>query len=492
MRFGTLVVAIIVLVSLAFARTPEPLFIAPLYIEYTASSSQEFATEVKLLKERIGSPGAGVLVGFSTFLGLQFRRPELDQPIVEEVIQPTLDELQLLMDRSRSNHIPLHIAVGSNLFHGSNSLREAVIRSDVRNAQWFADGWIAIPEEVERSRMVPRSAWVTASRYALPLRHRIEESARIVGKHLAAAMEQYPDVLMSVSGDSEVELSYERNLENGEESRGSGKIFYADYSPFMIAEFRDWLRDSRYKGDLSPDSDDNHDGHTLNRDFRQQFRTWDLRYFNDSGPISYEQYRAMKEKLPSSGAFFIDGGFDSPRSAAPGDPFWESWKAFRIRVISNYLHDFGTWITNDSQIPASRFYTHQIPADYVFARKNTLRLETSASPLETAFLPVIASPGVTIFDLFNGRTYIKTSNTDMFRKLEKAGTRWGILEYNPSVPATADEKYYMSTLHTLYSFHPAIIAPFAWTNIEMHKRYRIQDTAFEHALKKFVEQIQRR
>src|SRR5215467_5163325 len=250
MRFGTLALAIIVLVSLAFARTPEPLFIAPLFIEYSASSSQDFAKEVKLLKERIGSPGPGVLVGFSTFLGLQFRQPELNQPIVESVIQPTLDELQLLMDRARSNHIPLHISVGSNLFHGSNSLREAVIHSDVRNAQWFADGWIAIPEEVEQSGRVPPSAWVTTSRYALPLRHRIEESARIVGKHLAAAMHEYPDVRMSETRVLEIDLSYERNLENGEQTRGSGKIFYADYSPFMIAEFRDWLRDTRYKGDL--------------------------------------------------------------------------------------------------------------------------------------------------------------------------------------------------------------------------------------------------
>jgi hypothetical protein len=491
-RIWTLVAAVALLVSVALARTAEPLFIAPLYVEYSSSTPQEFTAEAKQLKERIGSSGPSVKVGFSAFLGVQFRMPELDQPVSPDELAPTLDDIALMVDRARSNHIPLHISVVSNLFHGVNSLREAAIRADVRNAEWFEDGWIAVPEEINRSRGVPRSAWITPSSYALPLRHRIEESTRILGERLAAAMEQSPDTLISISGDSEVELSYERTLEDGERLRGSGKIVYADYSPFMVSEFRDWLRDSRYKGDLSPATDDNHDGRTLNRDFHQQFRTWDLRYFNNSGPIPYEQYRAMKEKLPASGELFIEGGFDAPRSAAPRDPFWETWKTFRIRIVSNYLRDFAKWITNDSRIPASRFYTHQIPADYVFAGRNALRLETSASPLETALLPAIASPGVTVFDTFNGRTYTRTSNPDMFRRLEKAGSRWGILEYNPSVPPTEDEKYYTSALHRLYSFHPAIIAPFAWTHSQLHKQYRIQDTAFERALKKLVEEIQRR
>ena len=491
MRLQVTFATAIFLAAISVARAAEPTLIAPLYIEYTSASDKEFAAQVEELRRRIGEPGPNILVGFSAFLGLRVRDPQLNKPIDQTAIEPTLADIDLMVNRAQTNHIPLHISVVSNFFHGNSSLRETAIREDVRNAQWFADGWIALPEEIQARSAVPKSAWITPSRYAQPLRQRIEESARITGKHLAEAMEKFPGALISISGDSEVEFSYERNLDGGERPLGGPKIFYTDYSPFMVAEFRDWLRDTRYAGDRSPATDDNRDGHTLNRDFHQQFRTWDLRYFNDSGPIPYEQYRGMPQKLPLSGRYFIEGGFDAPREAAASDAFWQAWKAFRTRVIANYLRDFGAWITDDSRIPASRFYTHQIPADYVFAGKNGFRLETSASPLETAFLPRMASAGVTVFDAFNGRSHVKTSNSAMFQRLEKSGA-WGILEYNPSVPAVDDETYYLTTLRALYAFHPTIIAPFAWTNNEQHKQYQIQGTAFARALKKFIEENQNR
>ena len=75
----------------------------------------------------------------------------------------------------------------------------------------------------------------------------------------------------------------------------------------------------------------------------------------------------------------------------------------------------------------------------------------------------------------------------MFRRLEKSGEYWGILEYSPSVPAVDDENYYLGELRALDSFHPAIIAPFAWTTEEQHRPYRIQDTAYERALRRFVQ-----
>ena len=49
-------------------------------------------------------------------------------------------------------------------------------------------------------------------------------------------MLQYPDIVVAASGDGEIELS-------GREIEGSGgALLIADYSPFAIAEFRDWLR----------------------------------------------------------------------------------------------------------------------------------------------------------------------------------------------------------------------------------------------------------
>jgi hypothetical protein len=473
-------------------RASEPLFIAPLYVEYTTSTTAEFEEQVGQLKQRIGQSTSRVQVGFSAFLGVQLDGAELDKPVDRRMAKPTLDNIDLIVERARSNQIPIHISIISNSFHGFDAFRAMAIAADVRNAQWYADGSIAPPDEIQQNAGVPRSAWITPSRNAQALRKRMQETAAIVGDRLAQAMEQFPDVLLSISGDSEVEFSYVRTLgSEGDRRNTDGKIFYADYSPFMVAEFRDSLR-ARYSGDASPDSDDDHDGHTFNRDFRRRFRTWQLRYFDDSGPIPFEQYRSMTAKLPESAPYFIDGGFDAPRTPAAQDPLWQAWKKFRIHAIENYLHDYATWIAGNSRIPASRFYTHQIPADFVFAGRDTTRLETSASPLETAFLPGLVSAGVTVFDTFNGKAHTKTSSPAMFRRLEQSSDHWGILEYNPSVPAVGDEAFYLRTLRSLESFHPTIIAPFAWTDAAQHKQYRIQDTAFERALKKFTGEIQRR
>lgn len=438
------------------------LFVAPLYIEYTSSSEEEFAREARKLKQRIPD-GPKVRVGFSAFLNMKFADSDLA-------------EADLIVQRARENNLPVHISVVSGFFHGFNALRETAIREDVRNAQWFADGWIAPPQDIRNPRRVPRTAWVTPSRYARPLRTRIEAGTRLLGDRLARLIEQFPETVHSISGDAEVEFTFERNL-------------YADYSPFMIAEFRDWLRESRYAGDGTPNSDENGDGHTFNKDFEQHFTAWRLRYFDDSGPIPHAQYFAMREKLPRAGSYFVAGGFDAPRAPLPGKPLWESWKKFRTHVIAAYLRDFAKWITADSRIPASRFYTHQIPAEFLFEGRNPLRRETSASLLETAFIQPLASPGVTVFDTFNGKTHSKTSSSKLFQKLAKSGGNWGIMEYNPSVPQVDDVRYYLSTLRSLNRFHPTIIVPFAWTNAEQHAQYKIQNSAFERALREFVSSL---
>jgi hypothetical protein len=75
----------------------------------------------------------------------------------------------------------------------------------------------------------------------------------------------------------------------------------------------------------------------------------------------------------------------------------------------------------------------------------------------------------------------------MFKRLEEAGP-WSIVEYNPSVPSAADENHYMNSLMMLFSFHPSMIVPFAWTNADQHNPYRIQNTAYETALRKFVQE----
>src|SRR5207248_92748 len=128
-----------------------------------------------------------------------------------------------------------------------------------------------------------------------------------------------------------------------------------------------------------------------NKDFGQNFTSWRLKYFDESGPIPFAKYFALSDKLPASGPYSVAGGFDAPRTARKGDPFWEAWTRFRKQMIANYVKDFARW----ASIPAARFYSHQIPAEFLFEQPGNLRLETSASPLETAFTDPFGSAGVT-------------------------------------------------------------------------------------------------
>lgn len=447
----------------AFERS---LFVAPLFIEYTSVSDETFAREARDLKQRLGtSPAARV--GFAAGLTIAF--PD---------IEVTLKEVDLIVERARRNDIPVHIGIVSGFFHGQNALRYTAIQNDVRNAQWFADGTIAPPED-GNSGEVPRTAWVTPSRYALPLRTQIEDGVRKVGARLASLMAQYPQTLLSVAGDGEVELSFER----------SDQGLLADYSPFAVAEFRDWLQDTLYNGDLSPASDDNRDGRTFNKDFGQKFRTWELRYFERSGPIPYRDYLALPEKLPRDGPHFVEGGFDAPRSVAAGKRYWQTWERFRIRMVGNYLNDFAEWLTVGGRIPASRYFSYQIPGEFLFGNKNSRRLHTSASPVSTAFIEPFGSPGVTAYNTYDGRKHSRTAGKNLFDIMRRMSAHWGILEYNPSVPAVADEKFYLDELRTLQRYRPRIVVPFAWQTPEVHRQYEIKGTAFESALRKWLQEI---
>jgi hypothetical protein len=442
-----------------------------------------------------------VLLGFSTFLSLEYNaEPNMQRPIDESVLAPTVREVDLVVRRAAANGIIAHVALTSGFFHGWNRLRESAIKKDVRNAQWFADGWIGPPADMTDPEVVPRSVWLTPSRYARELRSRMEESVRILASHLAGAMTTSPDTLVSISGDGEVELSWERNLGVGAVGRKTADVLYTDYSPFAIAEFRDSLRNPKYAGDRTPGTDDNHDGHTFNGDYRQRFATWDLKYFNDSGPISFAAYVALPNKLPVSGPFFKNGGFDAPRSANHEDPFWKAWLAFRSQMVSNYVRDFAQWVTTAPgpagfTIPADRYYSHQIPADYLFEQADDIRLRTSASPVETGFIAPFGGSGVTAYNIFDGRRHLRTATPLLFSQLVKRTSNWAVLEYNPSMPSRAgsapsnDLAYYADQLRLLYGFRPHVVVPFPWSGLPELSQTAIKGKPFARALAIFIQEI---
>ena len=477
------------------------LVIAPLYVEYLTASDQEFANQVQQLKAQLpAAPYAKV--GFAAYIGLQFADVPLDQPLTADVMAGDLNSIDVAVQRALTNGISLHLALISNFFHGASPLRYSAVRQDVRNAQWFADGWIADPSDLQDPSTVPPTVWITPSRYAQPFRQRVEEGVRLVGQQLAHNMSQFPNTLVSVSGDGEVELSFERNyLNDGSQLNPTGNLIYTDYSPFMVEEFRDWIRGSKYAGDLNPNTDDNGDGHTFDGDFGQSFTTWDLRYFNDSGPISFADYVNMPQKLPTSGPYFLSGGFDAPRQLKVGDPFWSAWIQFRQNAIHDWLTDFATWVTTSPDpatgftISSSHLYTHQIPADFIFGKTNDPRLQTSASPVSTAVINPIGSTGVTAFNGWDGRRTSSTATSTLFAALFMTSDNWSIMEYNPSIPYSnnippnPDPQYYSMELRTLWNFRPHVLVPFAWTDDPVLKMYDIKSSLFQQALRDFIKSV---
>jgi hypothetical protein len=459
------------------------LVLTPLNPQYLLDSEEKFREEANELKRRIGS-ARHVMLGFASGIGLSF--PD---------IKPTLAAIDETVQRAKANGLVAHVSLTSGFFHGWNALRERAIHDDVRNAQWFADGLIAPASDLTDSATIPRSAWITPSRYALPLRPTIEEMVRTVGAHLAQSMARAPETLVTISGDGEVEYTYERSFGAGAEGIiEQNDLVYTDYSPFMVAEFRDSLK-KNYAGDRSPATDEGADGRTFNKDFGTNFETWDLKYYDHNDPIPFEEYVRLKDKLPKSGPNVIEHGFDAPRDPRSNDTFWNAWLQFRRDVLRNWVRDFATWITTSPDpasgftIPASRYYTHQIPADFLFGDPDNLRLKTSASVLETAMIDPLGSSGVTAFNVFNGRRHAKTAVPALFSALLRSADHWGVLEYNPSIPQSDDDDYYLQELRQLYVYRPHLIVPFAWSDLPEMKKYSIKGSAFERGLQRFVAEV---
>ena len=479
----------------------DSIVVAPHYVEFITDTDQRFSHQAAELKRRLGS-APHVLLGFAASLPIQIPSPNPGQSL-EKQMAGTLNAIDQIVERGRKNQVIVHITLTSGFFHGMNPLRPAAIMQDVRNAQWYADGWIADPAVFNGTTDVPPTAWITPSRYAKPLRAQMEAAIRLVGSRLAMRMAEYPETLLTISGDGEVELNYERSISGGNTVVDGSMPIFADYSPFMVEEFRDWVEHARYEGDKSPGTDDNRDGRTFNGDFKTSFKTWRLRYFDSSGPIPFSAYSRMPSKLPGNGPYFIEAGFDAPRIPQPKDPFWELWLKFRELSISNYERDFASWITSSPspngkfRVPASHFFSHQIPADFLFEQKDSLRLKTSASPASTAFISPAGSSGVTVFNTYDGRVHKKTGTSALYQQLSlSSGGNWGVLEYNPSMPSgpaglkpSTDMAYYLGELRALYAWRPHVIVPFAWTDIPAQKTLDIQNSTFESALKLFIEEV---
>jgi hypothetical protein len=292
-------------------------------------SDATWATTVQRLKDRVGSgPYARLGLVYSVAPDMPWDA-DLENPALSS---PTLETLRAQLDRAQVNGIHLSFSLTAGTSR-SNGLYDTASREDRRNYQWYRDG------------QVLRGSF---SRYARKLRRHLGAKMRAFAPMLMTVIQEYPDTFGVCAGDGEVELLSDRL----NEATPYEDQIIADYSPFVILEFRDWLRNTgmygpggAYEGQGRAASGTRYSDPltglaSFNADFDTSFASWDLEYFNwslddpidgDPGAIPQAVFTAPGwSPLPTSGPAFIAGGFDAPRSWNEYSPeFWQLWLTFR-------------------------------------------------------------------------------------------------------------------------------------------------------------------
>jgi hypothetical protein len=480
------------------------LYIVPNWLSYLSVSDAGFAEEVRQLRTRIGE-GRYVRVGFTVYIPISidaWRVDVTDTAAIARELATTIARMDRGIARARAENLPICLSFLTALRSAYDPAQRESEREDRRNMQWYGDNGLA-------------RGWWTHSRYARKQRAVQEAYIRHLGRELARRMAQDPAIVVAASGDGEVELSFDRSPFN---PSYAGALQLADYSPFAVAEFRDWLRHgglygdsqplagqgyeqgARYKGDAAPDQDTNRDGHTLNGNFGTSFTSWNLRYFDwslsdnpdvDPNAIPATAYEAPGwDPRPDAGPT----RFDAPRVRQRGQPFWNVWDLFRQTMIWRHNVDFARWMTTSPDhesglaVPAERWYSDQIPADRLYGaspENPNLRFETSASAWWSADVSPYGALGITSFNanLRSGafaRTLIAVAP-----RIAARNVRWGILEWHPSIPISNSLQIYLDDMAIIEQYRPALIVPIFWG----HPYYQIQNTGFETALRELVNRI---
>jgi len=500
-------VAAVLMLMPGLAQAPKPeskiTYVLPYYPLYSSVSDAEFAADVVDMRQRLGE-GPYVRVGFNRYIFGSMDRWDVnpaDRAAIRANSSSTIAQIDQVVDRARLNGIPVSVSMLTAIRERYDPFQTGAEREDRRNTQWYSNGDMA-------------PGWITLSRYARKMQGRYEAYVREAGATLANRMARYPSTLVAASGDGEVELSFDRSPQFST-NYTLETMQLTDYSPFAIAEFRDWLRNAglyapgqpyagqgyvnaaRYQGDSSPSVDTNGDGRTLNGDFGTAFTSWQLRHFDwslsdgtdvDPGAIPGFVYdRPDFVAMPGTDA----RRFDAPRTRQPGQAWWVVWDRFRQEMVWHYNLDFARWITTTADpetgqtVPRDRWYSHQVPADYLFGfspDNPDTRYLTSASPHWSADISPYGGLGITAFNVnVGGGNFARTLATVM-PHIAQRNVRWAILEWNPSLPVSNTLDVYEQEMALIERHRPALVVPWAWGD----PFYQVQNSPFETALRAMI------
>jgi hypothetical protein len=436
------------------------------------------------------------------------------------------NQVNTLITAAKAKKVRVHIVLTSGLARTLDVYKAAKLE-DIRNAQWYNDNKIASDSQIAAADPLSESVMGTLSRYARKVRANLYAKSAAALAFLYQVMQADPDTLVAVSGWGEAELNFRRIVQTK-----ALQDYFCDYSPFAVMEFRDWIQHAglyddtagTYRGQGFSGGGTKYQGATglsqFNSAFGTSFTSWDLRYFNwsladdydqvpqdgvnnDPHRIAYANY-VHGQMMPSSGSSYIAGGFDPPRVMQPNNLFWELWRMFRETMVQNFTRDLALW-ASAAHIPATRWYSHQIAADYLFGTKpsdyatngNNPRYYTSASPLWTANVLPQGSAGATIYDIkfpisVHPLEFVRTT-AYVLPDILAMSPNWAIMEYDAetypvgmTVPQSTVAVILAEYLK-IYAYQPHLINFWRWIDVE--GEHQIKGMNKEEALRQFIAKV---
>jgi len=419
------------------------------------------------------------------------------------------------------------------------------LKKDLRNFQWrmntshwegyytpsfFSDTNKPAPafsdQTIGRDFQVP-----SPSRYAPLSREFFISETRRRAQEIRKVMEKYPGVITCINGLIEVELAV---AASSTKQYPETADYLADYSPFAVKEFQDWLRHrgdyndqvGLYAGQGAPESitgplvewkgkkyspfyfdkspDSHHgEGESFNKRFGTAFTTWNLKYWDTElfpKPITDVKFNPM----PKSGEpGYTEGGFDAPRHP-DRSPWWRAWSwdyfdegkqyppgnpsnpafGFRQQEVAHFVRDMFD-VMAETGLPREMLYAHQIPDEKVDGPRSL----SGATPAWTGYLPKSGTVGVTSFGWMDPKLILQYAN------LTPDNHGWGIFEWHPLPHAAPDSmKLYDTALKELliYSRNNChhLFAGW-WENKDSKSANRtifpLNDSKFAEAIKTFMQ-----
>lgn len=434
----------------------------PIYDAMTGGSltADQLQVEMTRLRAQIGENRTHFKVGFSHIYG----GPQ---------------SLTRNLTVAQKNNLSLGVIIAIQT-HSLAATFSNVAATDLRNYQWRLNGtsWAGQVLGSGGSQQFPARDWkvVTPSRYATAMHTAFMTQVRNQATEIAGMMATFPNIIVAVNGAIEEELATAGESDDN---------YLGDYSPFAIAEFRDWLRHTGgYDGQKGPwagqgapaslvgqqpiagamrspfyddptPADSNGTGISFNATFGTQFASWKLKYWDlDDHPDAITDTNFSP--APQAGDGLTDGGFDAPRARDPNNVFWNAWSydvgdhggvqppgapdqpafGFRQVLVKHFLADFFATVVA-SGIPQDIVYAHQIPGEMVGAGRG----RSGADPVWTGRIDASGTLGNTRFGPYD------TKLADSYSK------NWGIFEWHPAPgadPQSAD--LYAATTKALDGF----------------------------------------